>query len=173
MPVARDIMTPAPRCIGENDTLVDAARLLKSLDVGALPICGEDRTAPFFPMLAGRATQELDWHGERIAEGSLVALDIFATHRDPTLWQDPLRFRPERHAGPSHADALIAQGAGDMATAHRCPGEPLAIELIEEGVRLLTRRTASDVPPQDLGVNLRRLPTLPRSGFVMSDIRAG
>ena len=131
------------------------------------------RTAPFFPMLAGRATQELDWHGERIAEGSLVALDIFATHRDPTLWQDPLRFRPERHAGPSHADALIAQGAGDMATAHRCPGEPLAIELIEEGVRLLTRRTAYDVPPQDLGVNLRRLPTLPRSGFVMSDIRAG
>lgn len=43
MPVARDIMTPAPRCIGENDTLVDAARLLKSLDVGALPICGEDQ----------------------------------------------------------------------------------------------------------------------------------
>jgi len=43
MPVARDIMTPAPRCIGENDTLVDAARLLKSIDVGALPICGEDQ----------------------------------------------------------------------------------------------------------------------------------
>lgn len=43
MPGARDIMTPAPRCIGENDTLVDAARLLKSLDVGALPICGEDQ----------------------------------------------------------------------------------------------------------------------------------
>lgn len=42
MPQARDIMTPAPRCIGEDDTLVDAAKLLASLDVGALPICGED-----------------------------------------------------------------------------------------------------------------------------------
>jgi len=28
--------------VGENETLVDAARLMASLDVGALPICGED-----------------------------------------------------------------------------------------------------------------------------------
>jgi CBS domain-containing protein len=39
---ARDIMTPAPKCVGENETLVDAANLMASLDVGALPICGED-----------------------------------------------------------------------------------------------------------------------------------
>ena len=43
MTVARDIMTPDPRCVGENETLVDAARLMASLDVGALPICGEDK----------------------------------------------------------------------------------------------------------------------------------
>ncbi|WEG09511.1 CBS domain-containing protein [Microbacterium horticulturae] len=43
MTLARDIMTPAPRCVGENDTLVDAAKLMASLDVGALPICGEDK----------------------------------------------------------------------------------------------------------------------------------
>jgi CBS domain-containing protein len=36
-------MTPAPRCVGENETLVDAARLMASLDVGALPICGDDK----------------------------------------------------------------------------------------------------------------------------------
>lgn len=42
MTKARDIMTLDPRCIGENDTLVDAARLMLELDVGALPICGED-----------------------------------------------------------------------------------------------------------------------------------
>ena len=39
---ARDIMTPDCTCIGENDTLLDAARKLAELDVGALPICGED-----------------------------------------------------------------------------------------------------------------------------------
>ncbi len=42
MTTARDIMSTDPRCIGENDTLVEAARLMADLDVGALPICGED-----------------------------------------------------------------------------------------------------------------------------------
>jgi CBS domain-containing protein len=39
---ARDIMTPDCTCIGENDTLLDAAKRLAELDVGALPVCGED-----------------------------------------------------------------------------------------------------------------------------------
>ena len=39
---ARDIMSPDCTCIGENDTLVDAAKRLAELDVGALPVCGED-----------------------------------------------------------------------------------------------------------------------------------
>jgi CBS domain-containing protein len=39
---ARDVMTGGTECIGENETLVDAARKMKELDVGALPICGED-----------------------------------------------------------------------------------------------------------------------------------
>jgi len=39
---ARDIMSPDCTCIGENDSLLDAAKQLAQLDVGALPICGED-----------------------------------------------------------------------------------------------------------------------------------
>jgi CBS domain-containing protein len=39
---ARDIMSPDCTCVGENETLLDAARKLADLDVGALPICGED-----------------------------------------------------------------------------------------------------------------------------------
>ena len=38
----RDIMTPNARCIGENDALSIAAERMRELDVGALPICGED-----------------------------------------------------------------------------------------------------------------------------------
>jgi len=41
--ITRDIMTPAPRCIGENDALSIAASVMSEFDVGALPICGEDR----------------------------------------------------------------------------------------------------------------------------------
>jgi CBS domain-containing protein len=39
---ARDIMTPDVECVGENETLADAARKMRDLNVGALPICGED-----------------------------------------------------------------------------------------------------------------------------------
>jgi CBS domain-containing protein len=39
---ARDIMTPDVECVGENESLVDAARKMRDLNVGALPICGED-----------------------------------------------------------------------------------------------------------------------------------
>jgi CBS domain-containing protein len=42
MTVARDIMSTDPRCVREDETLVDAARLMRELDVGALPICGND-----------------------------------------------------------------------------------------------------------------------------------
>jgi CBS domain-containing protein len=42
MTTARDIMTGSPECVGESETLdVAAAKMLK-LDVGSLPICGDD-----------------------------------------------------------------------------------------------------------------------------------
>ena len=39
---AKDVMTGGAECVGENDTILDAAKRLKELDVGAMPICGED-----------------------------------------------------------------------------------------------------------------------------------
>ena len=42
MAVARDLMTPDPTCVKEGQTLVEAARMMRDLDVGALPICGDD-----------------------------------------------------------------------------------------------------------------------------------
>jgi CBS domain-containing protein len=39
---ARDVMTQSVDCVGENETVLDAARKLADLDVGAMPICGED-----------------------------------------------------------------------------------------------------------------------------------
>lgn len=42
MTKAREIMTRDPKCVRTSDTVLDAARLMAQLDVGALPICGED-----------------------------------------------------------------------------------------------------------------------------------
>ena len=42
MTTARDIMTGDAECVGENETLQGAARKMRDLDVGSLPICGDD-----------------------------------------------------------------------------------------------------------------------------------
>jgi CBS domain-containing protein len=39
---ARDIMTPECTCVGEDDTVLDAAKRLAELNVGSMPICGSD-----------------------------------------------------------------------------------------------------------------------------------
>ena len=39
---ARDIMTAGAECVNEDETLLEAAKKLRTLDVGALPICGRD-----------------------------------------------------------------------------------------------------------------------------------
>lgn len=39
---ARDIMTTDAQCIDETATLTQSAEKLRELDVGAMPICGED-----------------------------------------------------------------------------------------------------------------------------------
>ena len=42
MTVARDVMTQDATCVQENETIREAASHLAELDVGAMPICGED-----------------------------------------------------------------------------------------------------------------------------------
>ena len=42
MTTARDIMTSGAECIGAEETILDAARKMASMGVGALPICGTD-----------------------------------------------------------------------------------------------------------------------------------
>jgi CBS domain-containing protein len=37
----REIMTPDAQCVGPEETLVDAASLMRQLDVGVLPVCNQ------------------------------------------------------------------------------------------------------------------------------------
>jgi CBS-domain-containing membrane protein len=39
---ARDVMSGSADCIGENESIEEAAEKLANLVVGAMPICGED-----------------------------------------------------------------------------------------------------------------------------------
>jgi CBS domain-containing protein len=42
MTTAREIMTADVTCVGEKESLADAAQKMAELGVGSLPICGED-----------------------------------------------------------------------------------------------------------------------------------
>jgi fatty-acid peroxygenase len=130
------------------------------------------RYYPFFPMVGGRAREELEWRGRRFARGSWFLLDIYATNHDPRIWTEPGAFRPERFAawdgGPY---SFVPQGGGDFEAAHRCAGEWLTISVMERAVRLLTTAMTYDVPLQDLSVDLSRMPAAPAGGVRVTRVR--
>jgi fatty-acid peroxygenase len=98
-------------------------------------------------------------------------LDVFGTDRDPQAWADPDRFDPYRFVGRQPDKlAWIPHGDGDPATSHRCAGEGVTTELLKTAVRKLSE-LRYDVPPQNLEVPLTRMPTRPRSGFVMTNVQ--
>ncbi len=42
MPKAREVMHAGVSCVGESQPLADAARIMRDLHVGAVPVCGSD-----------------------------------------------------------------------------------------------------------------------------------
>jgi fatty-acid peroxygenase len=130
------------------------------------------RFYPFFPFVAARVRQAFDWHGYHFPKGRRVLLDLYGTNHDPQVWEQPDEFRPERfrHWDGSRFN-FIPQGGGDYYQGHRCPGEWITIELMKVALRFLTTSITYDVPPQDLRISLSRMPTIPRSHFVISNVR--
>ncbi len=58
-----------------------------------------------------------------------------------------------------------------MFEGHRCAGERATIALLKSAVRLLVQEMRYDVPPQDLRIDLARLPAIPKSRFILRDVR--
>ncbi len=130
------------------------------------------RFYPFFPFVGGRVQEEFDWRGHHFAKGTWVNLDLHGTNHDARIWEDPDAFRPERFRDwDQSAFSFIPQGGCDPHTTHRCPGEGITIELMKRAVRVLTMAMRYEVPPQDLRVSLSRMPAIPTSGFVISNVR--
>lgn len=129
------------------------------------------RFYPFFPMVGGRALQPFEWRGHLFLPGDWVLLDLYGTNHDPALWPKPNVFRPERFENwDGNPYTLIPQGGGEHETGHRCAGEFLTIALIKG----LTRELAAMryvVPRQNMWIDLGRLPAIPASRFIMSNVQ--
>lgn len=100
-------------------------------------------------------------------------LDLYGTDHDPRTWDKPEEFRPDRfRAWDQSAFNFIPQGPGDHYQNHRCAGEWITIELMKVAADFLTRQITYNVPEQDLRIDMSRLPALPRSGFIIDNVRA-
>ena len=130
------------------------------------------RFYPFFPFVVARVREDFDWNGYRFPKGTRALLDLYGTDHDPRSWDAPGDFRPERFQtwGGSPFD-FVPQGGGNHHVHHRCAGEWVTIELMKRSAAFLASGITYRVPEQDLRVDMSRVPSLPRSKFVMSDVR--
>jgi fatty-acid peroxygenase len=131
------------------------------------------RFFPFIPVIGGRVIREFVWRGHVFKRHEWVMFDIFGTNHDARIWGDPWIFRPERFKeqmfGPYD---LVSHGAGDRRVTHRCPGEWVTVEQMKAITRMLVRGMEYKTPKQDLRIDLKRIPALPRSRFVMTGVRS-
>jgi fatty-acid peroxygenase len=130
------------------------------------------RFYPFTPYLGAKVSTPFSWRGCTFERGDLVLLDVYGTNHDPKIWDAPDEFRPERFAQwVDQPFELIPQGGGDRNTGHRCPGEWITMHEVALALHFLSRCISYQLPEQDLGFDLARMPTRPRSGVLLGNVR--
>lgn len=130
------------------------------------------RYYPFVPLLPAVAKQDLVFEGANVRAGDRVLIDIYGTNRDERHWDSPETFDPERFldTGEVFADYFVPQGGGKVEAGHRCPGEVITVGLLALTAGELSRLDAQ-VARDGLDWSMRRLPTRPKNGVLLSQVR--
>ena len=119
------------------------------------------RFYPFAPAMAAKVKQDFLWNDYKFKKNTLVILDLFGTNRHPDSWEQPNQFIPERFKNWKESPcSVVPQGGGNHYMGHRCAGECMTVMVM-----------TFEVPDQDLSYDMSRMPTLPKSGFEMTNIR--
>jgi cytochrome P450 len=132
------------------------------------------RLIPTVPAVGRQVMTEFEFGGYVLPEGMGIAANIYLTHRRPDLYEDPLRFKPERFLnGKPETFSWIPFGGG----IRRCIGASFAIyemkvaipRMIEQAELVATgeseppvRRTVTLAPKDGTRVRVKR--TMPASG---------
>ncbi|GAB3025470.1 cytochrome P450 [Bowmanella dokdonensis] len=130
------------------------------------------RFYPFFPVLLARVRDTFVWKEITFEKDMRVILDVYGTNHDKALWQNPDQFRADRFVNwTPNPYTCIPQGGGNPHLGHRCPGEAITLNLMKAAVRLLCQRLEYQVPEQDLDLDWRRLPALPKDKMRITGVR--
>ena len=86
-----------------------------------------------------RASADTEFEGLHIRRGTLILYSPYLTHRDPTLWREPLRFDPSRFAEPIPAWGFLPFAAGERS----CLGRAFARVVLEETLTAMSRDRVS------------------------------
>ena len=131
------------------------------------------RFYPFGPFLGAHVRDGFEWQGFKFKKGTLTLLDIYGTNRDPAIWDFPDQFNPDRFLEWSGSPFdFIPQGGGDHYFGHRCAGEWITIEMAKMALLFFVKNMTYKVPDQDLSFDLSRMPTKPKSRFIITEIKS-
>ncbi|CAI0424744.1 unnamed protein product, partial [Linum tenue] len=85
---------------------------------------GNNRLVQEWPLLIPhQSSEDCTVGGYFVSKETMLFVNTWAIHRDPTVWKDPTRFWPERHSeAEANAYQLLPFGAGRRS----CPGIALA-----------------------------------------------
>lgn len=147
---------------------------LKSGDPDYLEMFAQEvrRYYPFTPFVGARVRKDFIWNECYFEKGTLVILDVYGINHNSKAWNQPYDFIPERFRDWSgDLYHFIPQGGGDAANTHRCPGEGITVAIMKTVVDFLVNRIDYNVPKQVLSFPLNKIPTLPESGFIMTNIK--
>ena len=105
------------------------------------------RLCPPGAMTPRAAVQDIEAGGYRVEAGSMLIVGIYALHRDPALWDDPLTFDPERFSAENSAGRdrwqFLPFGAGSRS----CVGDHFA--MLEATLALATLVRGTDIESLD------------------------
>ncbi|KAG6494273.1 p-coumarate 3-hydroxylase-like [Zingiber officinale] len=121
----------------ELDSVIGQERIINETDFANLPYlqCAVKESLRLHPptplMLPHKASANVKIGGYDIPKGSNVLVNVWAIARDPTVWRNPLEYRPERFLEEDidikgHDLRVLPFGAGRRV----CPGAQLGINLV-------------------------------------------
>jgi cytochrome P450 len=129
---------------------VEAAALADPVDAGTASLPLHDmffkevmRLNPPAPIVWRRAVRGFHIYGYDIPAGTITGINPLLVHRDPEIWEDPLRFDPYRFTAEAeaqrHKHAFVPFGSG----VHKC----LGLHFAQQQARIFLSRlvTAADI----------------------------